>query len=62
MEPFIATPRNTYAKRQRDQEKKQRADLKRQKRAQRKDMDKPTGLHEEQSTLPPTQPDADTAG
>lgn len=35
-EPFIATKRNTYAKRQREQDKKQRADSKRAKRELKK--------------------------
>jgi len=36
METRIATPRNTYAKRQREQEKKQRAESKRARREKRK--------------------------
>ena len=44
MEPPIATKRNTYAKRQREQDKRQRADMKRIKREQRKVAPPPTEL------------------
>ena len=37
-EPLIATKRNTYAKRQREQDKKQRADSKRAKREHKKEF------------------------
>jgi len=57
MEPPIAKQRNTYAKRQRDQDKQQRADLKRQKRAQRRDAVKSPAVPEDQPMLPPTTPD-----
>ena len=40
-ESIIAKNRNTYAKRQREQEKKQRADDKRLKRERKKDRDEP---------------------
>jgi len=59
MESPIATPRNTYAKRQRDQEKKYRADQKRLKRAQKKDMVKTAAPPEDLSTFPPTAPPGD---
>jgi hypothetical protein len=57
-EPFIATKRNTYAKRQREQDKKQRADSKRAKREHKKEFVQepplPEGmpLPEEQPTEP----------
>jgi hypothetical protein len=44
----IAKTRNTYAKRQREQDKKQRADRKREKRDQRKKTGPPLAAPEEQ--------------
>lgn len=58
-ESLIATKRNTYAKRQREQDKKQRADSKRAKREHKKDFvpeaPLPEGmpLPQEQPTEPP---------
>ena len=56
MESPIATPRNTYAKRQREQDKKHRAESKRAKREQKKNEPvKPAGLPED-TALPEDQP------
>ena len=56
MESPIATPRNTYAKRQREQDKKHRAESKRAKREQRKNEPvKPAALPED-TALPEDQP------
>jgi hypothetical protein len=44
----MVTKRNTFAKRQREQDKKQRADDKRVKREKKKEAAKPTALPDEQ--------------
>ena len=53
MELAIATQRNTYAKRQREQEKKSRADQKRAKRERKKESVQPATLPDEQPTPEP---------
>jgi len=59
----IATKRNTFAKRQREQEKKQRADQKRTKREQRKTQDdagvQPPSSTPDYGLLDPTNPQTD---
>ena len=53
----MARARNTYAKRQREQDKKERADRKRERRDQRKRTGQPLAAAEEQSETESQPPD-----